>query len=46
MRVSMKSLRMIPPCYECSGYGYDYSYDDDGELVSNCDDCLLNPYNE
>lgn len=29
-------------CYECSGYGNDYSFDDDGELVCNCDDCLFN----
>lgn len=30
-------------CYECTGYGDDYSYDEDGELVSNCDDCPHNP---
>ena len=30
-------------CYECMGYGDDYSYDEDGELVSNCDDCPNNP---
>ena len=30
-------------CYECTGYGDDYSYDDDGELVSNCDNCPNNP---
>lgn len=30
-------------CYECTGYGDDYSYDEDGELVSNCDDCPNNP---
>lgn len=30
-------------CYECGGYGDDYSYDEEtGELVSNCDNC---PYN-
>ena len=30
-------------CYECTGYGDDYGYDEDGELVSNCDDCPNNP---
>lgn len=31
------------PCYECRGYGDDYSFDDNGELVDNCTDC---PWNE
>lgn len=31
------------PCYECMGYGDDYSFDDNGELVDNCTDC---PWNE
>lgn len=26
-------------CYECTGYGDDYSIDDEGELVCNCSDC-------
>lgn len=30
------------PCYECGGYGDDYSFDEDGELVSNCPDCPFN----
>lgn len=30
-------------CYECGGYGDDYSVNDDGELVSNCLDCPFNP---
>ena len=30
-------------CYECGGYGDDYSYDENGDLVSNCDDCPHNP---
>ena len=30
-------------CYECSGYGDDYSIDDDGELVCNCPDCPNRP---
>lgn len=30
-------------CYECRGYGDDYRYDEDGELVSSCDDCPNNP---
>ena len=28
-------------CYECTGYGDDYYYDEDrGEWVSACDDCI------
>lgn len=30
-------------CYECRGYGDDYHYNEDGELVSSCDDCPNNP---
>jgi len=30
------------PCEDCTGYGDDYSIDDDGELVCNCDDCSCN----
>lgn len=30
-------------CYECSGLGDDYSFDDAGELVNNCTDCPFNP---
>ena len=33
-------------CYECTGYGDDYSYDEDGELVSNCSDCPWNRVND
>ena len=29
-------------CYECSGYGDDYSVNEEGELVSNCIDCPFN----
>lgn len=32
-------------CYECSGYGDDYSVNDDGDLVCNCFDCPNNPCN-
>lgn len=33
----------IEHCYECEGYGDDYSYDDEsGELVSNCENCPFN----
>lgn len=30
-------------CYECRGYGDDYSFDQNGELVCNCTNCLINP---
>lgn len=26
-------------CYECGAYGDDYRMDENGDLVSNCDDC-------
>ena len=32
-------------CYECGGYGGDYSLDENGELVCNCPDCPMNPDN-
>lgn len=33
-------------CYECTGYGDDYSVDEDGELVCNCDTCSYNSYDD
>ncbi len=30
-------------CYECTGYGDDYYYDYDGDLISVCPGC---PFNE
>ena len=30
-------------CEECSLYGDDYGYDQNGDLVSNCYDCPMNP---
>lgn len=33
-------------CYECTGYGDDYSVDEDGELVCNCFDCPYNGWRE
>ena len=29
-------------CYECGGYGDDYYTDENGDLVSACDDCSYN----
>ena len=29
-------------CYECQGYGDDYYTDENGDLVSACDDCSYN----
>lgn len=26
-------------CYECTGFGDDYYYNEGGELVCRCDDC-------
>lgn len=28
-------------CYECRGYGDDYYFDSDGELVCSCDTCWV-----
>ena len=33
-------------CYECTGYGDDYSEDEDGNMVSNCTDCPYNSANQ
>lgn len=33
-------------CYECSGYGDDYSVDENGELVCNCFTCPFGGYDE
>lgn len=30
-------------CYECTGYGDDYSIDENGELIRNCENCPFNP---
>ena len=30
-------------CEECRLYGDDYGYDRNGDLVSNCYDCPMNP---
>ena len=31
-------------CAECRTYGDDYYYDKDGDLISNCCDCPMNPW--
>lgn len=28
-------------CYECTGYGDDYTIDEDGEMVCRCTDCWV-----
>lgn len=33
-------------CYECRGYGDDYYFNDEGELVSACSDCWVNKEEE
>lgn len=32
---------LLDICYECGGYGDDYYFDDDGELVCACPDCWV-----
>lgn len=47
MREEGKTMSEYPDkydiCYECSGYGDDYSTDENGELVWNCPNCPFNP---
>ena len=31
-------------CYECTGYGDDYYFDEDGDLVSACSECWVNKF--
>lgn len=31
-------------CYECEGYGDDYSVDKNGEFVHKCETCPNNPF--
>lgn len=33
-------------CYECGAYGDDYSTDENGEMVCNCDRCPYNSMNK
>lgn len=33
-------------CYECTGYGDDYYFDEDGELVSACSECPFREKNK
>lgn len=33
-------------CYECTGYGDDYSVDSEGNFISNCDNCPFNALRE
>lgn len=33
-------------CYECTGYGDDYYFDDNGDLVKYCSECPFNPDND
>lgn len=28
-------------CYECGGYGDDFSIDENGEMICNCDTCWV-----
>ena len=33
-------------CYECRGYGDDYYFDENGDLVCYCSECPFNPSKE
>lgn len=33
-------------CYECGGYGDDYSVDENGDMVCNCFTCPFGGYDE
>lgn len=32
-------------CYECKGYGDDYYFDENGDLIYYCAECPFNGYN-
>lgn len=41
----MNDEELADICYECTGYGDDYRWDDEaGTLVSNCDTCWVTYY--
>ena len=41
----MSEEERIEICYECTGYGDDYRWDDElQDFVSNCEDCWVNDY--
>ena len=42
----VKEREHIERCYECSGYGDDYSFDENGEMICNCESCPFNSSNE
>lgn len=31
-------------CYECKGYGDDYYFDENGDLICYCDECPFSGY--
>ena len=31
---------VLEACYQCRTLGDDYYYNEDGDLVSSCDDCI------
>lgn len=33
-------------CYECRGYGDDYYWDEDGEMIWACESCPRSPHYE
>ena len=34
----------VDRCYECTGLGDDYYYDENGDIVSYCDECYYSEY--
>ena len=42
----VKERERAEHCYECSGYGDDYSFDENGEMICNCKSCPFNSSNE
>lgn len=35
----------VDACYECQGYGDDYYFDEEGNMICACDECVYNELN-
>ena len=42
--MSYDEFNPYDPCEDCKSYGDDYVYDDDGELIYKCEECIHNSW--
>ena len=42
--MSYDEFNPYDPCEDCKAYGDDYVYDDDGELIYKCEECIHNSW--